>query len=299
MEIEAVKESFRKENPPSQSQKLFELALGLDLNEPARYEFLRRSVEGCDAPYPWAGIYLGNLYDNGVVLNGAELLPQDYEKARKCYEAAAKCDGTGVAAWLIGSGYEDENYGKGLDKLQREEIALQWYEKSAKYHYGKAYSSIGKFSLYGKGGKEADTIKATQEFDKAKECGDTFSAAINLAYAYKKEGRHDHADRLFAEAVDSKSPLAYYQYAEFLFTYGQAAGYSESEAMEKAKQNYENARHSCGLYSALSCYRLMVHYTDVDRSQLKKESIKGFEAFCSRGNTLRGEAETIYNILKA
>lgn len=165
-------------------KKLYELSLGLDYNNPNRIKILEQAK---DEKNIYAAITLGNIYTNGI----PEVVEKDYENAKSIYESIENIDHTGISHWLLGWMYENGQLGV-IDK----DKALEYYEKSSKRGYAKAFNSLGKLELAKSGEEHTDMIKATNFFTEAHQRGDVFGT-LNLASTYKKEHRDYHNAKEF------------------------------------------------------------------------------------------------------
>lgn len=213
--LQRINEDIKIGIEKSEGQKVFALAMALNIYEPSRIDLLKKAA--FEYHYPYAGLYLGNLYSSGLMNGDIVIIEKDYQKAADSYISVKDTDETGNAYWQIGWLYEKERIGQNISELKREVLALKYYHESAKYGYAKAYNSLGKFYEKGKGGLNKDRFKAISFFSKAVEAGDSVCAILNEAYIHsEEESEYVKAVECFKTACANNNPLAFLKYAQFI-----------------------------------------------------------------------------------
>lgn len=139
-------------------------------------------------------------YELGLIHDGIENYPLNYQKAREYYEKSAEL-GSINAQVAVGDMYE---YGKGVK--QNYEKAYHWYSKAATTGNVVANSRVADLYLYGFGVAD-DVDKAIEHYERAANYGDPHSL-YQLASIYMKDKhgvRHDYkrAVEYYHGAVDN------------------------------------------------------------------------------------------------
>ncbi len=139
---------------------------------------------------------------------GADGFPKDEAAAMRWYRAAAM-DGSGAAAYAIGSAYH--HGASGVPRNPSE--AYRWFVRGAKIGYPQAFGMGGEYNAKGLGGRTKDEVEAVRWFTGGAQRGDGFST-------------RRLADMTFAGAGGlAKNPVL----AQTLYL--QAANYGDGEAM--------------------------------------------------------------------
>lgn len=158
----------------NEGDRLFLMALSQSLYEPLKIGLLEKAV--VEHNNVLSAIVLANLYYSGVEQNGKQILRKSSEKAADIYTTISKYDSFGVCEWELGWFYENQliDAAKALSRSECLNIAREYYEKSAKKGFAKAYNSLGKFIHYGFGGMEKSFTKAIEYYIKAANLGDIY-----------------------------------------------------------------------------------------------------------------------------
>ena len=212
---EETRKDFNLASAEDKGKILFNLAIGLDTYEPVKYKMLEEAATKYN--HALSAIYLGNLYHSGLMKGKRTIIEKSYEKAYYLYIKAIDFDTTGIALWRLGWMYElGQSPDASKNKVENQITALDYYEKSSKYHYPKAYNSLGKFHAQGYAGLKQNSVKAGYYYETADEGGDAF-ATLNSAYIHsEKEDEYPCAVDCFKRAMAKDSPLAYLKFADFL-----------------------------------------------------------------------------------
>lgn len=184
---EKILKEIKKKNNKSNNE-LFEISLGLNANNNARFSILEKAAK--DNHDVYAAATLANLYRCGVILS------KNPEKALELYQCVKDYDTTGLIYWCIGWMYENDFLG-----VPNKKKALQYYTKSMDLGYAKAYNSVGKFLNYGIECQK-DVIRAGEMYLKAAKLGD-INAMLNAAFLYEKDkSQVKIAEKNFLKAIE-------------------------------------------------------------------------------------------------
>lgn len=295
----------------SEGNKLFFLALGLDTYEPSKVNLLHDAA--VLHHHSLSGIYLGNLYHNGLKNHQTVIIEKNYEKANYYYSLVLDCDPTGVAAWRLGWMYEQGYLEKQLPKIEREKIAYGYFLKSAKLHYPKAFNSLGKFYQNGRAGLIQNRVEAISYYRKGAQSGD-FYATLNEAYLHATVPEEFAlAEECFQNAVRMNSPLAWLKYGMFLEeNYEVLKGrHGKEEILNCYLQSvkYENSNVYGRAYYYLGSFiknnpdielpdGLLPHRHGEPVQRCLDEAYDTLQAIIDSGVSLNGDLQRIYNLLK-
>lgn len=212
---EETRKNFNLASIEDKGKILFNLAIGLDTYEPVKYKMLEEAAIKYN--HPLSAIYLGNLYHSGLIKDKKIIIEKNYEKAYELYIKAVDFDTTGIALWRLGWMYElGQAPDASKNQVENQITAFDYYKISSKYHYPKAYNSLGKFYAMGYAGLIQNSVKAGHYYEIADEGGDAF-ATLNSAYIHsEKEDEYPCAVDCFKRAMAKDSPLAYLKFADFL-----------------------------------------------------------------------------------
>lgn len=210
-----VRTNFNLASTKDKGEIIFRLAIGLDTYEPVKYKMLEEAATKYN--HVLSAIYLGNLYHSGLMKGKRTIIEKNYEKAYELYIKATDFDTTGIALWRLGWMYElQQAPNAAKSKVENQITAFDYYKKSSKFHYPKAYNSLGKFQQFGLANLTENTVEAHYNYKIADEGGDIF-ATLNSAYIHaEKESSYSSAVDCFSRAMAKDSPLAYLKFADFL-----------------------------------------------------------------------------------
>lgn len=238
-----------------------------------------------------AGLYLADIYSNGIEYNGKVFIKKNREKSARIYECMCDYDKYGVCEWMLGWYYQNRLIDKAKIKSNYIDIAEKYYIKSKDKGFPKAFNSIGNFMIKKLNGHvESEEINAIAMYIEASNKNDIFgtlNCGNHYFYKYKLNCNIEDIDsaiKYYKIAAQKKSEEGYLKlgicYEEkYSKTYHSS---KDDSLLVKARNCYVKAITSIvfdNQFSASAYYklgRLIAQYPNLANDTITKKAIKPY-----------------------